>query len=198
MSATIVSMIKAVIFDCFGVIYTSAVTVAFDDLGGNKLSDTSFYHDALKLRSLGRIDRSEMNTIIADGLGVQPQQWQDRVDAHTGRDERMMKLIKDVRSTRKTALMSNIGRGSVNTYFSPAEQEEYFDAVIASADVGLIKPDPQIYALAMKELGLDAQQIVFIDDTPGFVQAARDLGMGGIVFKDYTQCVSDLQELLDA
>lgn len=191
-------MIQAVVFDCFGVIYTSATTIAFDELGGNTLDDPTFYHDALRMRSLGRIDKQEMDDAIATGLGVERHVWQDAVASHRSRDERMMFTIKELRSSYKTALMSNIGRGVVGSYFSPDEQAEYFDAVIASADVGLIKPDPQIYALASKELNVPLEHMVFIDDNPRFVAAAKDLGMQGIVFSDYTQFQRELAEILDA
>ena len=62
--------------------------------------------------------------------------------------------------------------------------DELFDVVVESCDVGMRKPDPQVYALALERLGVSAARTIFIDDWPGHVAAAKRLGMTGIVMGD--------------
>jgi HAD superfamily hydrolase (TIGR01509 family) len=59
---------------------------------------------------------------------------------------------------------------------------DLFDDVVVSADVGMAKPDTQIYALAAHRLGLPASECVFIDDLTANVDAARDAGMHAVHF----------------
>ena len=58
-----------------------------------------------------------------------------------------------------------------------------FDDIICSADVGMAKPEPEIYALAARRLGLPPEACVFIDDLETNVQAAREAGMHGVCFR---------------
>lgn len=62
-----------------------------------------------------------------------------------------------------------------------------FDLVMMSNEVGLHKPDPEIFELAMELLNVPAGQILYIDDLAENVEAARRLGMVGIVHSDWTQ-----------
>jgi FMN phosphatase YigB (HAD superfamily) len=57
---------------------------------------------------------------------------------------------------------------------------QYFQSVIVSAQVGLSKPDPAIYALSLRSLGVPAAEAVFVDDLPANVLAARKVGLTGL------------------
>jgi 2-haloacid dehalogenase len=59
-----------------------------------------------------------------------------------------------------------------------------FTDLLLSADVGMNKPDPRIYRILIERNGLDAANLVFIDDNPANVAAAQAEGMDGIVFTD--------------
>jgi len=76
--------------------------------------------------------------------------------------------------------------------------DELFDVVIDSSEVGVRKPDRRIYELALRELGaVDPTRSVFLDDYPGNVDAARRLGMHGIVVEtDPTGALVELDRLL--
>ena len=77
--------------------------------------------------------------------------------------------------------------------------DELFDTVIDSSEVGVRKPDPRIYELALAELGgVDPARSVFLDDYPGNVEAARRVGMFGIlVDTDPAGALAELDQLLD-
>lgn len=53
----------------------------------------------------------------------------------------------------------------------------YFDSVTISAKVGLSKPNPAIYELALRNLGISADQAIFVDDMPYNVAAAESMGL---------------------
>ncbi|MDX1736313.1 MAG: HAD family phosphatase [Halioglobus sp.] len=76
--------------------------------------------------------------------------------------------------------------------------EELFDFVIDSSSVGVRKPDPRIFELAMAELdGVEPGQTVFLDDYDANIEAARTFGMRGItVNPDLEAVILELDALL--
>lgn len=57
---------------------------------------------------------------------------------------------------------------------------EYFESIIISAQVGLSKPNPAIYELALRTLHIHAEQAIFVDDMPQHVVAAERVGLKGL------------------
>lgn len=70
---------------------------------------------------------------------------------------------------------------------------QWFDGGVFSGDVQAIKPEAQIYRLLAERHGLEPARTVFIDDMPGNVQAARDLGWHGIHFETAAALAQQLQ-----
>ena len=70
-----------------------------------------------------------------------------------------------------------------------------FEAVIASCEVGLRKPDPQIYFLALERAGVRPQEVVYIDDRPELVDAGRSVGVVGVRFENSQQLEHDLRQI---
>jgi putative hydrolase of the HAD superfamily len=73
-----------------------------------------------------------------------------------------------------------------------------FDDVVDSSEVGVRKPDPAIYHLALERAGAPADRAVFLDDAPGNVAAARALGIHAIHVGDPAAAIAELDELLAA
>ena len=69
------------------------------------------------------------------------------------------------------------------------------DGIVASCEVGLRKPDPAIYRLALERAGFPAQAAVYIDDRPEFVEAGRAVGLTAIRFTSSQQLASELRAL---
>jgi HAD superfamily hydrolase (TIGR01509 family) len=59
-----------------------------------------------------------------------------------------------------------------------------FRDIVVSAHEGVIKPDPRLYHIALDRMGLRADQILFIDDSPPNIDAARTLGFDAHLFDD--------------
>ncbi len=77
---------------------------------------------------------------------------------------------------------------------------DLFHEVIDSSEVGLRKPDPKIFELALERLGgVEPDAAVFLDDYEGNVEAARRVGIHGIhVTDDYEAALAELRALLGA
>jgi putative hydrolase of the HAD superfamily len=74
--------------------------------------------------------------------------------------------------------------------------DDVFEVVVDSAFVGTRKPEPKIYAITLERLGLPAEACAFVDDLALNVEAAREAGMRGVVYRDTAQAIAELEALL--
>lgn len=93
-----------------------------------------------------------------------------------------------------TALLSN----SWGTSVYPRDRlAAVFDAQVISCEVGLRKPDPAIYRLTARELGVDPTACAFVDDLERNVEVARSLGMHGVLHRgDVAETAAALEPFL--
>ena len=70
-----------------------------------------------------------------------------------------------------------------------------FQDWVVSCEVGMRKPDPKIYFLALERAKVFPRQAVYIDDRPELVDAARSLGISGVRFENSRQLEHDLQAI---
>ena len=78
----------------------------------------------------------------------------------------------------------------------PHPVREHFDVFIESSVVGLRKPDPRIYELACRELGVAPAQAAFLDDIGGNLKPARALGITTIKVSDPMVALRELSDVL--
>ena len=108
-------------------------------------------------------------------------------------DTLLVDYIRSIRPRFKTGVISNAWP-DLREYIVEKKLDDAFDALVISAEVGIMKPDPRIFQIALDTLGVSADESVFVDDTPANVDAARALGMRGILFRDQARVLRDLKE----
>jgi putative hydrolase of the HAD superfamily len=190
-------MIKAIIFDCFGVLITDALQLVVKELEAEKPGARAHITQIIHANNLGLMSPHESNQQIADYVGVSIETWRQMIDTREVKDEKVLAWIRRLRTEGyKTALLSNIGRGSLYRRFTRQELDEHFDALIISAELGIAKPDEAIYRYAAKELGVEPSGCIFIDDRKGHCQGAERAGLQSILFTDYEQAAAELKGLL--
>lgn len=69
-------------------------------------------------------------------------------------------------------------------YWPRVPASRFFDGKLISADVGLVKPQPEIYRVFCDTFGLKPEECFFIDDAPANIEGAYEVGMPGFVFND--------------
>ena len=112
-------------------------------------------------------------------------------------DQELVEYLRGLRPRYKTALLSNAWDDLRLALEQKWSLLNAFDEVIISAEVGLAKPDPRIFQLALERLGVSAEEAVFVDDFLHNVEGARAVGMKAIHFKNAGQARADLEALLD-
>lgn len=96
----------------------------------------------------------------------------------------------------KTGLLSNAWDNLRDLFEHEWRIANAFDDMIISAEVGMAKPDPQIYRLAVERLGVNPGETVFIDDVLENVQAARGVGLVAVQYQSRSQALTELQNAL--
>jgi putative hydrolase of the HAD superfamily len=96
----------------------------------------------------------------------------------------------DTRSTLEEFRRSGLRLGVVSNAWPSLERtyrvlglRDFFDAFVISSKLGCLKPDPRIYRVAIEQIGVDPQSTIFVDDDADYVQAAKSLGMCGVVIR---------------
>jgi HAD superfamily hydrolase (TIGR01509 family) len=76
--------------------------------------------------------------------------------------------------------------------------DDAFDYIIISAEVGVAKPDPKIFQIALEQAGAKPKEAVFVDDFYVNIEGCEKVGMKGIHFKDTESTLQQLKQLLSA
>jgi len=107
---------------------------------------------------------------------------------------RMIELVRKLKAKYrlKIFVVSNEGR-ELNAYrIRKFKLDEFVDSFISSCFVHLRKPDVDIFRLALDIAQVPAGQIVYIENTPMFLQVAGGLGIRGILHTDYRSTCKQL------
>lgn len=109
----------------------------------------------------------------------------------------MIDLIREVRrdGIRTSLLTNNVKEWEVK-WRSMMPIDELFETVVDSAFVGCRKPDPRIYNLTLERVGLDPEECIFIDDMKINIDAANELGLHGVHFRETAQVRAEVHDLL--
>jgi epoxide hydrolase-like predicted phosphatase len=155
---------------------------------------------------VGKLERGEIEVEefeawlaehLSEGLGAPLDSVgiRDRMFAGMGPDERMIEAVRRAHDAGvKTGLISNSWGPSG---FHDSELDEIFDAVLISGEVGMRKPDPEIFLHAAKLVGLEPSDCVFVDDLEQNAEGARAVGMEAIVHRSARFTLPKLEQLLD-
>ena len=207
--------IEAVLFD-FGGVFTSSPFAAVEEAGKRMGAKPGQLFEIL-FGSYGvdgdhpwhRMERGELsfaNTreqiiALAAEAGLEFEPIEVLAGTAVGGEARGV-LVERVRELRREGYRTAIVTNNVKEFSERWRQlipvEELFELVIDSSEVGCRKPDPRIYQIALERLGgVAAERTVFLDDFETNVEAARALGIHGIlVEEDVRHAIAQLDALL--
>jgi epoxide hydrolase-like predicted phosphatase len=127
------------------------------------------------------------------GVAVDAEKLVDRMFGGMRLEEGMLDAVEAAkRHGFKTGLLSNSwGLGSY-----PRERlAEIMDVIVISGEVGMRKPDPEIFRLTIEKLGLPPEGCVFVDDHPGHLKAAQEVGLKTVLHREPGQTIPELEAL---
>jgi putative hydrolase of the HAD superfamily len=197
--------VRGLIVD-FGGVLTSNVFDAFRDFCREEGIDpeavrTLFREDPRALRlvrrlEVGEIEEEDFSSGFGELLGIEnSDRLVDRIFGRVQPDQAMVEAVKRAKAAGiRTGLLSNsMGTGRYDREAFP----ELFDGVVISGEVGLHKPQPEIFELGCERVGLPPAECVFVDDLKENCDGAEAIGMTAILHRGAETTIPELERLLD-
>lgn len=195
---------SAVFFDLGGVIQRTEYQAPREHLAQRLATEYEnlvrlvFQSETSRKASLGEISAGEHWLSVTRKLNRPESEakiLRDEFFAGDITDRNLLDFIRSLRPRFKTGLISNAW-GDLREWIIAEKFEDAFDGMVISAEVGVMKPKPEIYLLALKQLGVSPAESIFVDDFIENVEGARAVGMSAIEFRDVDQALSQLKALL--
>ena len=141
----------------------------------------------------GELTEAQFEPRFAALLEVSSERLIDRLFGGMEPDAAMIDGVRAARGAGvRTGMLSNSwGRDR----YDVAALEELFDAWVISGEVGLRKPEPEIFGLTCERLELAPAECVFVDDMPDNVEGARACGLAAIHHTSYDETAAELERL---
>lgn len=197
--------IRAVFWDVGGVI------VRTHDWGGRRrwekqiglqpheLERIVFRGEMGKRAAIGHANADDVWTWVLNHLGLlESDRHSLQRDFFEGDrvDEELVAFIRSLRSTYLMGVISNAWPEIRHWLENEWQIADAFDHIVLSAEVGMAKPDPRIFHLALDGLEVSPIESVFIDDFEENIKAAKEIGMRAVLFRDPEQIITELRQLL--
>lgn len=190
-------MIKAIVFDCFGVLVSD---------GWLPFREKYFSHDADLLEkaiaSNKRMDAG-LHTYedflhnISELSGVEYAETKRLIETNLPNEAIFTYITDHLKAKYKIGMLSNSGVNWLERLFT-GEQLALFDETVLSYQIGVIKPDPVAYNTIADKLGVLPEECVFIDDQPRYADGAIRVGMKAIHYTDNKRLFEELAKVLGA
>jgi putative hydrolase of the HAD superfamily len=189
-------MVKAIIFDCFGVLIGKGFEYTYRLAGGDPVRDRMFIEHTLIKANLGLISDTDFRESMAHKVGITSDAWSKAVKNAELLNTDLLVYIEKLRDKYKTAILSNANVGVLERKIGKDWLQKVFDEIVVSAEVGMAKPDPRIYRLVCENLGVEINECLYIDDRKSFIDEARQLGMEVLLYDNFVQFKLNMNKLL--
>lgn len=188
-------MIKAIIFDCFGVLTTEGFDVFRDKYFGDSEDKRQQANGLMDRVNVADITYEEFVRGLAKLAGISVSVVDDYLDKSVPNEPLFEYIRSELKPKYKIGFLSNAGGDWVNEMFEP-EDVALFDDIVLSFREGVIKPNPEIFKIAARNLGVETSECVFIDDKEKHCIGARQAGMAAFVYESVPKLKGNLEKVL--
>lgn len=191
-------MIKAIIFDCFGVLLGNAYKIHLTEVEQEDPARAQEIRAINHASDMGILSREESAEAISGLFDMDVEDFLEEQNQLEVPNAQLLDYIQTLKPHFKVGMLSNINsRERLGIRFEPGQLDAHFDTIVASGDEGYVKPQSEIYQIAATRLGVLPSECIFIDDIAEFCQGARDTGMQAIQFITTEQAITDINALID-
>ena len=186
-------MIKAIVFDCFGVLYVHASEPYFTKHPKHSLALQELRRQA----DMGVYDRNQYINEVAHVTGDSPELIMKIHQQEYMPNQALIDYIrKELHDHYKIGMLTNVGKGWIQDFFDEHQLHDLFNAVAVSSEIGAIKPDPAAYQAILSMLAVNPDEAVMVDDISENCAGAQRYGMRAVHYQAYHQAIAELNSIL--
>jgi len=199
--------IKVILFDMGGVLIKTTdrqirtcLAKQFN-MTYEQLDELVYATESARKATLGVISETDhfqsvLNKLGAPGYGI--NRFQQEFWGGDTLDDELVNFISANKGVYRFGLLSN-AMSNIRKWLNEKYNFLYlFEITYFSAELGIAKPEPNIYIDILKEFNVGASEAIFVDDFVENVKAAHDLGFHAIHYKSTTQSLEEINYLLNA
>jgi epoxide hydrolase-like predicted phosphatase len=188
-------MYKIIIFDFFGVFCAPIATNWFKKAVPDYQAKLADFQALCTQSDLGRLSRSDFNEEASKLTGIPVIEIAHGIEAEMVIDARLVNYTEKLKKSGfRVACLSNGSHEWTLQVINEHGLKYLFEDVILSSDLGIVKPDSEIYLRALRKLGVRPREAIFVDDRRANVDAAEALGIRSLVFTDTATFMKDFEK----
>lgn len=189
----VIIKVMLIIWDYYGVIAQDAF---WNFSNGTAMAVEGRLDELRHQADLGAVSWDDYCQEVAKRTGLPLGEVMSLYDRHNV-NKTIIRLIRSLQGAHKQVLLSNASGDHLLKVMAGLGLVELFDDIYVSSRLGYAKPDPRAYRQVLDDTGVNSADAVMIDDTPIHVEAARRLGMQGLVHISSEETCRGLLEIIE-
>ena len=188
-----VTKVKAIIFDCFGVLTSARWHAFLDSLpDGVDIEAARAVHRAY---DAGIISKEVNASQIEEITGHSYAEIDDISSEEIVKNSLLLEYIRELKDRGyKIGLLSNIASNWIRDSLLADQEQALFDVMIMSFETGIIKPDPRMFEMVCEKLDVLPEEAIMVDDIDRYCAAAEAVGMQAVIYRDFKQAKQQIEE----
>lgn len=182
-------MIKAVIFDFFGVIGASTYQLIAENIQISSKKQLDAISDLHKSIDNGFVNQEEFLHQYAEIAGLSYEEFLKIYHDSNNRfsvSNKLLEYIANLKSkSYKIGLLSNVNKEAYEEFVKPIVRTNYFDVVMPSFQTGLVKPAISAFLTMSEKLSVNPEEAVMVDDLESNCEAAEAAGLKSILYTNF-------------
>ena len=187
--------IKAIIFDCFGVLVEDSINKFYSTCLSDKPEVVNRIKELDHLSTEGKLTFDELLVKISELSAVDINEVRTFLELNPNNDRLLDFIRKDLKPYYKIGFLSNAADDWLDDLFTKHNQS-LFDDFVLSYQHGIRKADPQIFRLSAQRLDVQLNECVFVDDIAEYCDGAVATGMRAVQYRSFEQLKHELDKIL--
>lgn len=190
-------MYKAIIFDFFGVFCPDISMNWFKKTVPNSNDKLSKFQDICTKSDYGELSKPEFYDEVAMLANVTVGSAIAGVEAEIHINAPLVKYVNELQARGYlTACLSNETHEWTLELINKQGLSNLFNEIVLSADLGIVKPSPEIYIHTLEKLNVAASEAIFVDDRKINTDSAQELGIRSLIFIDTPTFIKEFEQMI--
>lgn len=187
-------MVRAIVFDCFGVLASEKLTPFCEKYFGATSQQAAEVRVLVRQTTSGVLAYADFIRQVAALADLSERAVREQIEGNVPNAALLDFIAARLKPTYKIGLLSNAARNRLSELFTTS-QLALFDATGLSYEIGASKPDIIAYKTIADRLGVELGECLFVDDQLQYCEGAIAAGMQAILYENYDGFCAVIQSM---